>query len=207
MSAEMQFGPASNATPLTEGGWHGRALCAVEVAYRLHLPIALRATLAHAAFSIASPTNTVALAATAGASLDRREFELGFGAGAMTFNRNKTTKFILEPIFRLGALDGLSLIGTIQIITTTSVGEPPFGGAFGVVTFPLRRGYWLLVRGGWSSDGFARADFALRMLMHGNGGRGSVFMSYSFGAALTFLDPSAETILGPMTGMGVELRL
>ncbi len=176
--------------------------------YRFEFPLAIRATLSHAALSFVSPTNIAAIDASAGLSFDTRSAEIGLSAGAMTLNDatfpNGASAFTLTPLLRLGAIDGVGFVGTVQTVVVN--GRPGFGGAFGAFAFPILDRYWLLLRAGGSRDGFAHTDLAVRTLVRGNGDHGSVFLLFFAGVAFSFFEQAVEDVIGPGGGFGIEFR-
>ena len=180
-----------------------------EVVHRFSFPLTMRATLAHAALAFATVSNVAAVDFTVGASIDTDYFELGLGLGAISFN-NSTKQgsdagFVIEPLLRIGALDGIWLAATTQFAAVD--GSFQWCGAFGSVTFPVANRYWWFFRGGLSFDGYTSLDFGIRTLVRGNGDRGSLFMRFSLGIHATFFSPLDELLIGPGAGVGVETRL
>jgi len=185
------------------------------VEYHAELPFALRATLAHGSMTFISPSNIAAVDFSAGASFDTRGFELGLGVGVMSVNEDPwlgglpypltsaTAAFTVDPLLRIGAIDGLDVVVTMQVPHVKSF---EFGGMFGTIQIPAGRRAWLLLRGGASRDGFFTAGFAERWLFRGNGGRGSIFFLVSQGVAASYFEPTNQFSWGPGLSFGVELR-
>ena len=186
-----------------------QTVSSAEVTYRFTAPVAVRATLGHAALAFESPSNIAAVDASAGASLDLRDFEAGLALGAMSVNdgsegQHSAAAFTLDPRVRIGAVDGISLLATMQIGWIDDRFD--FGGAFGALSFPIANRYWWVFRGGASHDGFGFLDFGIRMLLQGNGDRGSVFAIFTTGLSVTAFTPLQATLVGPGGGIGVEVR-
>lgn len=190
------------------GGAGTQILGRLAAEYRFEFPMAVRATLAHASLAFLQPTNIAALDASAGLSFDTQLAELGLSAGVMTLNDatlpNGASALTFTPLLRLGAIDGVSFIMTVQ--TFALAGRLSVGGADGAFAFPLVDRYWLLMRFGGSRDGFAHADLALRALVRGNGDHGSVFLLGFAGAAFTYFEQRLEDVIGPGSGLGIEFR-
>lgn len=190
------------------GGGGLQTVSSAEITYRFTAPIAVRATLAHAALAFQSPSNLAAVDASAGASLDTQYFELGLALGVMSLNDgtypHASPALTLEPRVRLGAVDGVELVATMQEGWIRDRTE--FGGAFGVLSFPIANRWWWVVRGGASRDGFGYLDFGIRTLLRGNGDHGSLFAVFTTGACVTFFSPLDSTLIGPGGGFGFELR-
>jgi hypothetical protein len=214
ITGEIQIGPGF---PFCLGGCIGsgglQTVSSAEIVYRAPQPFALRATLAHAALTFASPSNIAAVDFTAGASFDEREIEIGLSFGAASYNESyagATTAFVIEPLLRIGAVDGVSLTTTGQVgfVNVNATGGLTFNaiGVFGVLSIPVGDRWWLLERIGVSLDGYAHVDGAVRVLVRGNGSGGSLFMLVSAGAVATYFTGTSQTLFGPSFGLGVEVR-
>jgi hypothetical protein len=146
---------------------------------------------------------------------------MGIGSGAQTVNE---TGFLLEPgsgltlaqIIRLGAEDGLNLSARTSIVLFHQ--QFDFGGMVAQAQIPVTRGYWLLLGGGGGNVGYGYGEIGLRVLMKGNGGAGSAFLTTTAGGAavfrsdvctdsqFTFECSSGASFGGPMAGVGYEWR-
>lgn len=152
------------------------------------------------------------------ATYDSQYFEMGLGLGGQSVNE---TGFELEPgsglsaaqYIRLGAVDGLSLAVRTSVVLFHS--EFAFGGMVGTAQIPVTRGYWLQFGGGGGDLGYGYGEIGLRVLLRGNGGAGSTFLSVAAGGAAVFrsascqqFDPCGEELSygGPMGGLGGEWR-
>jgi hypothetical protein len=85
---------------------------------------------------------------------------------------------------------------------------------------PLGRNTWLIAAGGGGSIGLGFGEIGLRVLMHGNGGPGSFFLSTVVGGVHVFrgcpsdgscndgnsVTPRDLGFAGPMLGVGGEWR-
>ncbi len=155
-------------------------------------------------------------------SYDSLYFEMGAGLGAQTVN---DVSFVVEPgsgltfaqLVRLGTRDGLNLSARTSMVLFHS--EFGFGGMVASSQIPISRGYWLLFAGGGGEVGYAYGEFGLRVLMSGNGDRGSTFLTTTAGGAGVFKSGTCSTeefsfeceddvsYAGPMAGVGWEWRL
>jgi hypothetical protein len=163
-------------------------------------------------------SSIVAFNGAAFATYDSQYFEMGLGLGGQSVNESG---FVLEPgsgltaaqYIRLGALDGLSLAVRTSVVLFHS--EFAFGGMVGTAQIPVTRGYWLQFGGGGGDVGYGYGEIGLRVLLRGNGGVGSTFLSVSAGGAAVFrsascrqFEPCGEELSygGPMGGLGGEWR-
>jgi hypothetical protein len=152
------------------------------------------------------------------ATYDSQYFEMGLGLGGQTVNESG---FELEPgsglsgaqYIRLGAVDGLNLALRSSVVLFHS--EFAFGGMVGSAQIPVTRGYWLQFGGGGGDVGYGYGEIGLRVLLRGNGGAGSTFLSVSVGGAAVFrsgtcrqFEPCGASLSygGPMGGLGGEWR-
>jgi len=154
------------------------------------------------------------------ASFDSQYLEMGLGFGAQTVNM---TDFGLDPgsgltvaqIIRLGAEDGLNLSARTSIALFHK--EFDFGGMVATAQIPVSRGYWLLLGGGGGNVGYGYGELGLRVMLKGNGGAGSNFLTATAGGAGVFRSDVCRDIDfeftcdvaygGPMAGIGYEWRL
>lgn len=150
-------------------------------------------------------------------SYDAHYFEMGLGFGAQTVNE---PSFLLEPgsglavsqLLRLGTTDGLNIIARTSIVLFHSQFE--FGGMVATAQIPVSRGFWLQLGGGGGAVGYGYGELGLRVLMAGNGLRGSKFLTVTAGGAGVFeglrCDPfgscDSKSYGGPMAGIGSEWR-
>jgi hypothetical protein len=188
--------------------------------YRPDYNVHYEALIVPAAFASAEQGVTTPAAAVLAASYDSRLFEVGLGIGGQTVH---DTAFDLQPgtgltalqRVRLGARDGLHLEGLFYMALFHS--EFEFSSVRVQGQIPMSSGTWLLATGGGGTLGIGHGELGLRMLLDGNGDRGSFFLSTTIGFVHLFetpscLDPFApceETIdySGPMVGVGGEWRL
>lgn len=156
-------------------------------------------------------------------SYDRELFEVGLGLGVQTVH---VTGFGAEPgsgtLFsqgaRIGARDGLHLDARSDVVLFHSRFE--FAGFVGSGQIPVGQTSWLILEGGGGSAGYAYGEIGVRVLLMGNGDRGSVFFNGSVGgvgifqeqelvcgsAEFTFPCWQTTSYAGPMLGAGAEWR-
>ncbi|HVJ15014.1 MAG TPA: hypothetical protein VM686_06220, partial [Polyangiaceae bacterium] len=156
--------------------------------------------------------------AAAFVSFDSQYLEMGLGLGAQTVNE---PEFFLDPgsgftvaqIIRLGAEDGLNLSARTSLVLFHK--EFEFGGMVANARIPVTRGYWLLLGGGGGITGFGYGEIGLRVLLDGNGGAGSMFLTTTAGGAAVFRSETCDmnfnctgggSFGGPMAGLGGEWR-
>jgi hypothetical protein len=200
-------------------------------------------------FALAEDGNVLSSALSLVAGYDTQIFEVGLGLGMAainddidsptfeiasesdsvdnsrtpTFERVRSGLSIMQTI-RLGALDGLHLNAHNMFIFHKS--EFKFGGINIRAQLPLSNRSWLLARGGGGVSGYGYGEIALKVLVKGNGDRGSLFLTPSLGGGGVFGEtekniPANEcysymengkcikevSYAGPMIGIGVEWRL
>jgi hypothetical protein len=186
------------------------------VGYRMRAPVHIEALLSP--FAIASARNgaTVPVAGILTGSYDARFFEIGLGVGGQTVN---SPEFSLNPgsgttlalRVRLGARDGANVEAFTYVVLFHS--EFSFSFVRVQAQIPLGNRAWLLAAGGGGSLGLGFGELGLRVLVSGNGGPGSFFLTTVIGGVNVFrgceiVDNSCSTLdyAGPMLGMGGEWR-
>lgn len=183
-------------------------------------PFMLGAELAPAAIASAGDgLGTVTHARVIGAfTTDYLTLGLGVGARLQRFGSNGLS---LAPSLRLGSLDGLNfeLTYTHTIARNKYTGDPRvgFANALARLQVPVARRLALQLDAGLSLDAWAFATLGLRHRVHGDGGRGTWFVSGAFGLA-GVVDQSpcnydaavpcggSATSYGPTVSAGVEYR-
>jgi hypothetical protein len=159
--------------------------------------------------------NQLAISAFGIAALDTEYFELGLGAGGMSFNvgPRSNSGFLLTILTRIGAVDGLNMTTYVELdaadraISRGMLAEGPswdFAGFRGIFAIPLGERLGMLLRGAGSLAGFGSGDLALRYRFRGEGGRNTVYGLVGFGGYGTFFGGS--TLAGPSLSAGVEWR-
>jgi hypothetical protein len=192
----------------------------LRVGYRTDYNVHYEAFVMPVAFAAAEEGQTFPAAAVITASYDSRLFEVGLGIGGQTVN---DSAFDLEPgtgitalqRVRLGARDGLHLEGLFYVALFHS--EFDFSSVRVNGQIPMSRGSWLIASGSGGSLGIGHGEIGLRMLLSGNGDRGSFFLTTTVGGVHVFesslcFDRGFPCELpidyaGPMVGVGGEWRL
>ncbi|HXN31622.1 MAG TPA: hypothetical protein VN894_07170 [Polyangiaceae bacterium] len=220
-------------------------LGSASVAYRFESPIVLRAEIAP--FGIAGPSTTTSccsgqfsqstsssggavtvFAANLLLALDTQFVEVGLGVGGASVNLNNTFNSgggtpqtgsvqIVESA-RIGARDGLALNLASSAIAVNS--QFNLGYFVTSVQIPVSAKAMLIARGGGGNVGFGYGDLGVRVLVRGDGGKGTIALTGFAGAALiqenlcsSNPDPpfssscTSATLVGPSLGGGVEWRL
>jgi hypothetical protein len=142
---------------------------------------------------------------------DSHFLEMGIGLGAQTvrvtaFDLTVGTGLTVAQVLRLGTRDGLNLHLRSSVVLFHS--EFDFGGVVVTGQIPVSRGYWLMLAGGGGNVGYGFGEIGLRVLLNGNGGVGSTFLTATGGGAVVFrqdFDDSTD-YGGAMAGFGYEWR-
>ena len=162
--------------------------------------------------------------------LDTHFVEVGLGIGGATVNQNlrnvpgagggtpDTGAASIVEAARIGAHDGLAL--TFESSAIAANGQFDLGYFVSTVQIPLSTTAMLILRGGGGRVGFAYGDVGVRVLVRGDGGKGSIALTgYAGGAAImvdlcsTNPDPpftsscNSSSLGGPALGGAVEWRL
>jgi hypothetical protein len=217
-------------------------LGSASVAYRFEAPLLLRAEMAP--LGIAGPSSTTSCCvngqqttANAGAvtvfganlliGLDTQFVEVGLGFGGATVNEGATpfgggvpptgAVAIVESA-RIGARDGLALNVESSAIAVNN--QFNLGYLVMSIQIPVSAKAMLIARGGGGNVGFGYGDLGVRVLVHGDGGKGTLALTGFAGAASiqenicsSNADPpftqscNSATLVGPSLGGGVEWRL
>lgn len=174
---------------------------------------------------------------------DTRFFEVALGAGWSVINEADSgvdtdgdgifdrlrdsagSGFSLAQLARLGSEDGIHLTARNTFLLYDD--EFHYGGTVGEVLFPVSDRAGIFGRGGGGESGFGFGELGLRLLLRGNGGPDSVFVSASLGGAelssqesvtCASFDPGTGQPVtpvgctkdveyaGPMVGFGIEWR-
>jgi hypothetical protein len=214
------------------------------VAYRFEAPIVLKAEIAP--FGVAGPSTITSCCAagfqqTTGSGgpvtvfaahlvfgLDTQYVEVGLGVGGATVNNNNTfssgggapateSVSIVESA-RIGARDGLA----ISVESSAIAVNHQFNLGFFTtsVQIPVSAKAMLIARGGGGNVGFGYGDLGVRVLVSGEGGKGTVALTGFAGVALiqenlcsSNPDPpfsnicNTASLIGPSLGGAVEWRL
>jgi hypothetical protein len=156
-------------------------------------------------------------------SYDRDLFEVGLGFGLQTvnitgFGSKAGTGTLFSQGARIGARDGLHFDARSDVVLFHSRFE--FTGFVGSGQIPVGQTSWLILEGGGGSSGYGYGEIGVRVLLTGNGDRGSVFFNGSVGGVaiiqeqeltcggegFTFTCFETTTYAGPMLGAGAEWR-
>ena len=156
-------------------------------------------------------------------SYDRELFEVGLGLGLQTvhvtgFGAEAGSGTLFSQGARIGARDGLHFDARSDVVLFHSRFE--FAGFVGSGQVPVGQTSWLILEGGGGSAGYAYGEIGVRVLLKGNGDRGSVFFNGSVGgvgifqeqeltcgsAEFTFPCWQTTSYAGPMLGAGAEWR-
>jgi hypothetical protein len=186
--------------------------------YHMRAPVHFEASISPLGFATARDGVIVPVAALLSASYDSPLFEIGLGFGGQTV---KTPDISLEPgsgstlaqRLRLGARDGAH----IEALSYVTLFHSQFD--FSTIRIqgqiPVGRRSWLLAAGGGGTVGLAYGEVGLRVLLSGNGGPDSFFLTTVIGGVNVFngcvFDDSGQCqaidYVGPMLGVGGEWRL
>jgi hypothetical protein len=232
---------------VTMGSLGAGLLGSASVTYRFEAPVVVRAEAAP--FGVAGPpgnsvgsipappgvspqpTNggraVTAFAAHMIVGLDTEMVEVGLGLGGASVNQNSTIGTGGQPATsavsvveegRLGARDGLAIIVESSAIAANDKFD--LGYLVGVFQIPVSRTMMVIARGGGGRVGFGYGDLGMRVVVRGNGGRGTLALTGFVGGAaimenLCSANPDSPfnsscnvaTLAGPSLGGGVEWRL
>lgn len=193
--------------------------------YHFRAPLYVEASLTPLAAGSAREGAVGAAGAFVSGAFDSHLFEVGLGLGVQTVNDpdfalDPGSGLLLAQRLRLGARDGahlkfLSYVtlfhSSFQFSSLRVEGQIPVGSRT-----------WLRLAGGGGSIGLSFGEVGLRVLMSGNGGAGSFFLTTTIGWTNVFrhcndvpLTPSGAAAnscegvdhSGPMLGAGGEFRL
>ena len=220
-------------------------LGSASVAYRFEAPFVLRAEVAP--FGIGGPSTTTSCcgntqtpggfgqSTTSGAvsvfaahvlvGLDTQFVEIALGVGGASVNENtnsagtaQTGSVTIVESARIGARDGLALNFESSAIAINN--QFNLGYFVTSVQIPVSAKAMLIARGGGGNVGFGYGDLGVRVLVRGNGGKGTLALTGYAGVDLiqenlcsTNPDPhfsnacNTATLVGPSLGGGVEWRL
>jgi hypothetical protein len=170
-------------------------------------------------FSSADDGSTFSAAGMALLSFDTRLFELGLGAGAQTINDSEYESgsgITVAQTLRIGSLDGLNL--TIRNDISLFHREFEYSAFNGLAQVPVADRGWFLLQGGGGTVGYGFFEVGGKVLVAGNGSKGSLFLRGTIGYAALYettddfvFNPgdSFQSDLehtGPLVGFGVEWR-
>lgn len=157
-------------------------------------------------------------------AFDSQVFSAGLGLGGQTvndpeFGTESGSGIGLLQVLRLGAVDGLHLMSRTKAVVFRQRTEFSSLEVQGQISVAAES--WLVFRGGGGTEGYGYGEVAVRNLVEGSGGSGSVFLEVSIGGAGLFersctsdviVTPGQEIcsdtdVGGPLVGVGAEWRL
>ena len=145
-------------------------------------------------------------------SLDTRLFELGFAIGGTFTEREEDFSFdsvfgfgtSVGALMRLGAKDGLHGELTMTYAWTGERFEWVHARFEGQVPFSRRIALVVTGSGGFTRIGMGAVG--LRILLFGDGGSGSLYLTPYLGGAGMLIPGRFDAYVGPLFGFGVERR-
>jgi hypothetical protein len=193
--------------------------------YHFRAPLYVEASIAPLALGTARAGAVGAFGAFVSGALDAHLFEVGLGLGGQTVNDpdfalDPGSGLLLAQRLRLGARDGAHLKFLSYVALFHSSFQ--FSSLRVEAQIPVGARAWLRLAGGGGTVGLALGEVGLRVLMTGNGGAGSFFLTTTIGWTSLFRNcndvpitssgaaaDSCEqvTYTGPMLGAGGEFRL
>jgi hypothetical protein len=198
------------------------ALNELSVGYQSVGPLRAQLQLSPVAFASADQGTTFAGVAIGLLSYDTRLFEIGLGMGVQTVNDGDFepgSGLTIAQSLRFGALDGLSL--SLRNDVSLFHSEFEYSAFSGEAQVPVADKGWLVMEGGGGTVGHAFFEVGGKVLVTGNGTRGSLFLRGTIGYAALFETRPVSAILpgngffsgfdelyygGPLIGLGVEWR-
>jgi hypothetical protein len=187
--------------------------------YRFKSPLALHLLAEPVGFGRAR-NGQIGLGATAAlVSLDTRYFEAGLGAGWTMVAADLGESTLSVPqLLRAGAVDGVNL----RVLNSFALlgNRWGWGGTNVRFQFPVwasKTRWWLVAGGGAGVAGYGYGEGGARVTLYGDGGKGSLFMTATFGygqlkTSEVQRDCNVEVVDGefchggPMAGIGFEWR-
>lgn len=196
------------------------ALNELSVGYQSSGPLRYQLQLSPLAFASAGPGSTVAAVVIGLVSYDTRLFEIGLGFGFQTVNDGNYepgTGLTVAQSLRFGALDGLNL--SLRNDVSLFHSEFDYSAFSGEAQIPVSDRGWMVLEGGGGTVGYAFFEVGGKVLLMGNGTRGSVFLRGTIGYAALYENQPLVTDFdggffggeelyygGPLLGLGVEWR-
>jgi hypothetical protein len=194
------------------------AFADARVGYHMQAPIHVEAMLSPFAFATAKGGAAVPFAALVTAALDTHLFEVGLGLGGQSVSSpdisvDPGSGTTLAQRLRLGARDGAHL----EAMSYVSLFHSRFGFSALRVQgqVPVGGRAWLLAAGSGGNLGLGHGELGLRVLVSGNGGPDSFFLTAVIGGVNVFKSCvftnsgqcNSVNYVGPMVGAGGEWRL
>jgi hypothetical protein len=187
------------------------------VGVRMKQPVHFEAILSPLGFATAKGGAVFPAAGVITGSFDSRLFEIGLGVGGQTVNApdislDPGSGLTLAQRVRIGSRDGIHL----EALSYVTLFHSNF--IFGNIRFqgqiPIGERSWLVAAGGGGQLGLGFGEVGLRVLMVGNGGVDSFFLTTVIGGVNVFQGCIVQNdqctqidYAGPMVGMGGEWRL
>lgn len=194
-----------------------------ELTYRFRGPWFLRALVDPLGFGAGQGPEFGLFGGSLFAGYDHPLFEVGVGLGLLRVDyenfdggdelrRGIATTFTQSV--RFGAVDGLHL----QVFNSFAFveGDTEYGATRVQLQIPMGPTSWLLFRGAGGRYGAGWGELGLRLLAHGNGGSGSLFVTPAIGGGVVWTHAerctdfgcfgSRQSYAGPTLGVSVEYR-
>jgi hypothetical protein len=212
----------------TSGGVTGWA----SVVYRFDIPMVIRAEISQFGLGFgnsetvninssnpsSSPIAVVAAHLLIGLDTEFIEVALGGGAATLANTLSAGGQATGGPTIveegRFGARDGLAL--NMESTTVAANGQFQLGSFVATFQVPLTPSVMLMVRGGGGNEGLEFGDLGARVIVHGDGGPGTLALTGFFGGAgidfqrclsgLGLGTCQSSSLGGPSIGGGFEWR-
>jgi hypothetical protein len=190
----------------------------VRAGYRFESPFHVEAIVLPATVGTGRQDAIGAFAALVAASFDSKLFEAGLGLGAQTINNpafdlKPGTGTTLAQRLRIGSVDG----GMLEVFTYIVLfhSEFEFSSLEAHGQLPVGDRSWLVVHAGGGTVGMGFGEIGLRVLLNGNGDRGSFFLTATIGGLHLFrnvfctgqeFNCGSTDYSGPHAGIGGDWR-
>jgi hypothetical protein len=187
------------------------------VGVRMKQPVHIEAILSPLGFATAKGGAVFPAAGVITGSFDSRLFEIGLGVGGQTvtapdISLDPGSGLTLAQRVRIGSRDGAHLEALSYVTLFHS--NFMFGNIRIQGQIPIGERSWLVAAGGGGQLGLGFGEVGLRLLMVGNGGVDSFFLTSVIGGVNVFQGCIVQNdqctqidYAGPMVGMGGEWRL
>ena len=208
----------------------GGALTEARLTYRFDGPFAVHANMLPAGLGFGDRGTLSSFSGDVVGAYDAQGFSVGLGVGAA--QSNLPLRYTEEPVnemamtvaqtARVGARDGMHL--KFHNSFMLNGGSFVFHGLFGWLQFPIHSVVdksWFVIHGGGNRAGYSIGELGLRMLVRGNGDRGSLFVTPTVGGTgiINHSAACSEDVQGsdtpcernsygsPVVGINLEWRL
>lgn len=188
------------------------------VGYRWDSPLHVEALLLPLTIGTGRQDAIGAFSAVVTASFDSRLFEAGLGVGGQTvndpsFDLRAGSGSTLAQRLRIGSVDG----GMLEVFTYIVLfhSEFEFSDMHARGQLPVGDRSWLVLNAGGGSLGMGYGELGLRVLLNGNGDRGSFFLTATIGGIHLFrsrfcsqtqFNCGSIDYIGPHAGVGADWR-